>query len=476
MRCLLAAMLILFGSGSLRGEYVSIEGWGEGYANQSIQITLSYNPFVNLPVFRNTIACNDSGVFRHTFELEAGRVVQFEMGAYQAYLYMEPGFHYRVILPPFRERSYQDLISPFSQPDYVALGVVSRSSLQTGEVTMGTEDVNFHIARFDSLFYKANESVILQRRLGQTSDLDSIETGLESMFADRGNGFFSSYRKYRYGVLRLNEGRTGLEEISRKYLGPVITDSHPGFIELFRAMFRDFLFYFSNTPEGNRLRGYINRTHDLDSVRVTLRSHPAIWCDTLADMVLLQELSTVFYRGDYHKEAILILLDSMVQRAVSPQLAVYSGQVKEKLSSLMVGHPPPSFTLADLEGNFRTSEDFKGKYTYLFFCTPDHYGCMMEYPYLQSYHEKHAAYLNVVSIMVADGGEKLRDFAERNGYGWEILYYGEKRTVLDDFQIRAFPTAYLLDPNGTLLLSPSLLPSDGFEQQLFRILRSRGEI
>ena len=28
-------------------------------------------------------------------------------------------------------------------------------------------------------------------------------------------------------------------------------------------------------------------------------------------------------------------------------------------------------------------KDFEGKYTYLFFGTTDHYGCMMEYPFLQ---------------------------------------------------------------------------------------------
>jgi peroxiredoxin len=193
-------------------------------------------------------------------------------------------------------------------------------------------------------------------------------------------------------------------------------------------------------------------------------------------MVLLQELSDLFYRGDYHKEAILILLDSMEHDPVSPQFATYSRQVKEKLSSLMVGHSPPTFSLPDLNGGQWSPADFKGRYTYLFFCTPDHYGCMMEYPFLQSYHEKHSEYLNVVTIMVAEDQSKLGDFMKRNGYGWETLFYGEQTAVLRDYQVRAFPTAYLLGPDGNLLLSPSPLPSDGFEQQLFRIMRSRGEL
>jgi thiol-disulfide isomerase/thioredoxin len=476
MRYLFAALLALTGWGPLLGEDVSIEGEGAGYANRTIQVSVAYNPFVNVPVYRESLQCDESGHFSHSFPLEAGRVVQFETGAYQAYLYMEPGYHYQVVLPPFREKRYDELISPYAQPISIPLEVISRTDLRTGDSIPGRRDVNFQIARFDSAFYRANESVILQRRLGQDSDLDSIETSLETAFSVVGDPFFREYRKYRYGVLRLNEGKTGLEEISRHYLGPVIRVSHPGFVELFRAMFKDFIYYYSNTMDGKSLRGQINRTHDLDSVRMIIQTHPAIWCDTVADMVLLQELSTLFYRGDYHQEAILMLLDSMNRHPVSAEMAHYSLQVKEKLTSLMTGYSPPEFHLTDLHGHMKSPEDYAGKYTYLLFCTPDHYGCMMEYPYLQSYQEKHADYLNVVSIMVADGMEKLAEFVERNGYSWEFLYYGEEREVLNAYQIRAFPTAFLVGPDGKLLLSPSPLPSDGFEQQLFRIMRSRGEI
>ena len=51
----------------------------------------------------------------------------------------------------------------------------------------------------------------------------------------------------------LNEGKTGLEDISQDYLGPVIMEWHPGFMELFGAMFRDFIYYYSRTPEGEGL-------------------------------------------------------------------------------------------------------------------------------------------------------------------------------------------------------------------------------
>jgi hypothetical protein len=101
---------------------------------------------------------------------------------------------------------------------------------------------------------------------------------------------------------------------------------------------------------------------------------------------------------------------------------------------------------------------------------------MMEYPFLSSYQMKHSAYLEVVSIMVADKKEQVDEFMERNGYQWKALWYGGQDGILTDYLVRAFPVAYLIGPDGNLVLSPAPLPSDGFEQQLFRIMRSRGEI
>jgi len=247
-------------------------------------------------------------------------------------------------------------------------------------------------------------------------------------------------------------------------------------VELFRVLFKDFIFYYTNSEEDLDFRSIVNRNQQLQKARQLVLNHPAVWNDTLAEMILLQEFSELFYRGEYHKEAILIMLDSMALDPVTPEFGIYASQLKQKLSSLVTGNPPPDFSLLDLAGTTLSLSDFEGKYTYLFFGTTDHYGCMMEYPFLQSYIEKHAAYLNVVTVMTSEDRDKLDDFMRRNGYSWTVLHFEGQPGVLDDYMIRAYPTAYLIDRDGKLLLSPATIPSEGFEQQLFRIMRSRGEI
>jgi hypothetical protein len=468
--------LLVWGGATLWAQSVSIHGRHPDYAGKSIHITVAANPFLAIPGYEEAVICEEDGDFEHQFPLDTGRVVQFESGMYQTYLYMEPGYHYEVELPPYREKEYTDQMSPFRKSLVVPLQVMSRTDRITGNEVKGSAEVNQLIERFDSILISHNEEVVKQRRLGQRSNADSIIRQIDSMFTSDTSCFFSDYRRYRYGLMKLNEGESDLESVSREYLGPRVNVTHPGFVELSRVMFKDFLIHTSRTAAGEGLMYFINRSHDLDSVRHILRNQPAVWSDTLADMILLQDLSRLFYEGNLHKEAILILLDSMIVDPVSSDFALYTSQVKEKLASLVIGHPPPAFTLTDLQGRPFSLEACEGKYIYLMFCTPDHYGCMMEYPYLQSYYEKHADYLVVLTVMVAEDRSKVEEFMERNGYMWQALYYDDHPRVLEDYLVRAFPTAYLIGKDGNLILSPSPLPSDGFEQQLFRIMRSRGEI
>jgi hypothetical protein len=458
------------------GQHSTIGASEPDYAGEAIWTTIAWNPVITVPEFSMSTVCSETGRFDQEIPLSAPRVVQFESGIYQLYLYMEPGYHYEVALPGYREKERDDRISPFYQARVLPLTVLSRTSLSTGEHVSGEQDVNWAIARFDSLFSVANMEVLSKRRAGGKCNPDSLIQSMEEAFDDAGTPFFADYRRFRYGLLQLNEGSMRLEELSRRFLGPQVMEWHPGFVELFRAMFRDFIFYYSQTPEGKELPQLINRTQDFQQAREVMLDHPAIWCDTLAEMVLLQEFSELFYSGDFHKEAILIMLDSMSHQAVSENFGLYAAQLQQKLASLVPGHSPPSLSLDDLDGNAFSMELLEGKYTYLLFGTPEHYGCMMEYPFLQSYVEKHSDYLQVITVMASLEKGALKDFMKRNAYSWKVLLLDGQTSVLNDYQIRAYPMAFLIGPDGNILLSPAMLPTDGFEQQLFRIMRSRGEI
>jgi thioredoxin-related protein len=71
---------------------------------------------------------------------------------------------------------------------------------------------------------------------------------------------------------------------------------------------------------------------------------------------------------------------------------------------------------------------------------------------------------------------QVKRFVDLKGYQFKFLYYGNQSEVFKDYDIRAFPTYYFIDKNGNLAMSPAPSPEQNSEFQIFRLMRSRGDI
>jgi hypothetical protein len=70
----------------------------------------------------------------------------------------------------------------------------------------------------------------------------------------------------------------------------------------------------------------------------------------------------------------------------------------------------------------------------------------------------------------------MANYVKNTGLNWTFLHFGNQPSILEEYDIRAYPTYYLIGPDGKLLLSPAQSPGENFEQYLFEIMRSRGDI
>ena len=78
--------------------------------------------------------------------------------------------------------------------------------------------------------------------------------------------------------------------------------------------------------------------------------------------------------------------------------------------------------------------------------------------------------------MITESFSNMQDFMKNNRYNWNSLFYENSEELLQLYNIRMYPTSYLIGPDGKLIQSPATLPTEGLEQQLFRIMRSRGDL
>ena len=157
--------------GTTLGQSTVITGADPHYRGVPVTLILPGHPFMDLPDLEEPVSCDSAGAFRFELELEKGAMVRLKTGIYDGGLYVEPGQEYRMQLPPFREATIAERVSPYFEPLKVPLRVVGNPG-----------DVNHLIFRYDSLFKSFNEQVILARRRGWDPPVDSLSEIMMQQF------------------------------------------------------------------------------------------------------------------------------------------------------------------------------------------------------------------------------------------------------------------------------------------------------
>ncbi len=122
-------------------------------------------------------------------------------------------------------------------------------------------------------------------------------------------------------------------------------------------------------------------------------------------------------------------------------------------------YPAPEFTLTDQYGNTHSLSDYRGKIIFLNFwatwCPP----CKAELPYIEELYQEYSAQEDpeVVFLGVTFPGHRneqdvdgIKAFLDENGYSFPVLM-NEDASLAASYYITAFPTTFLISPEGNLL-------------------------
>lgn len=197
----------------------------------------------------------------------------------------------------------------------------------------------------------------------------------------------------------------------------------------------------------------------------------------LAELIILKFIHDEFYDDNFSRTSLLALLDSYVSEgAQNEELKEIALSIRNKVTRLLSGFPPPEFNLYNRDSTLVNLANFRGKYVYLSFCSCFSYTCLNEFAQLAKLYDKHKNLMEIVTIIVDNDKDIINSFLQRSGYKWTFLHYGNQLSVMRDYDIRAFPTYYLIDREGKLAISPAPGPGEDFEARFFTLLRSRGEL
>jgi len=247
-------------------------------------------------------------------------------------------------------------------------------------------------------------------------------------------------------------------------------------MELFNEIFSDYFSAFmTEYPQSNLLQ-IINREINLDKLKSLLKKEKVFSNDSLLELVIIKNLYESFYNDAYVKPAILILMDSLSTKTHIAYHKSVISDIKMEITKLLSGSEPPSFRLYDKDSNLVSLESFRGKYVYLMFCNSYSYYCIREFELLNDLNSRHSSNLAIVTVLVDENWQSMKDLLKTNNYNWTFLHYSSQPEIINEYEVKAYPSYHLIGPDGKLIASPAPSPMEGFEQYLYKTMRGRGDI
>jgi thioredoxin-related protein len=86
---------------------------------------------------------------------------------------------------------------------------------------------------------------------------------------------------------------------------------------------------------------------------------------------------------------------------------------------------------------------------------------------------KFAKNLDIVTIVSNVNPAGLSEYCNKNNFNWQFLIAENTKSLLKEYKVKAYPSFYLIDPYGTIILSPSPGPEGSFEAVFAKILSGR---
>lgn len=447
---------------------VTLSGNAPSYAGQEF-VFFKYADYVTQT--EEVIArCNvdEDGNFTCNLKVDEITYVFNHLGIYRIYLFVEPQKSYQLVLPEYEPKTEQQRLNPYFR----------EVDLHVGIANMKSNDLNYLISTFDLLFNQHFDDIVKDAYSGNpTLPIDSLTAKMEGMFSQFNNPFFDSYRNYRYGLLSQIALMQQSRSISSNYFeNRPILYNNPAYMELFNLLFDKYFLFFARSDSGNSDIDRATNSRSYSQLKSTLAQDDVLANDTLLELVILKGLHDGFFDDRFSRGGLLAILDSLYSQSLIPEHLLIAENIRTKVTRLLPGFVPAPFELYTIDGKLVKLNDFEGKYVYLNFCSTTSYTCLQEFPLLETIYEKYKEHLEIVTIAVDQEIDDLKLFLDQTNYEWTFLHYGNKPDIVRDFDIRAFPTYFLIGPDRRLITSPAPSPKENFEQQFFNMLRSRGKL
>jgi len=462
------AILGILMSVCVYGENVHIFGNSKDYKGNEL-IFYKYSDritFIKEQVF--TLKIDKDGNFDTNFNLEEITYVFAEFGVYHAYFYAEPGAYYELILPEYDEKDEKDIFNPFFSPEEVHIGI--KDLKQT--------DLNYLIIDFDYYYFRYLDLNYLDIYSGGlSSDVDTFINNINFHYKDIDNQYFNDYKNYRIAALKNIATQKQYEKalVYAYYTKSPVLYDNPAYMDLFNNIYADYFDEYLTGKNGATLYAIINYGHSINRLKKLLNQNFELKGPQFRELVILKGLNDAFANKNLPWLPLLLTLDSVYLATKYPIHQKIAQNIADNSLSMARGTIAPPFELPDSAGNIKELYDFRGKYVYLGFANTKTYTSQIEFGLIKNLYERYRGTCIFITVLTDEDKEGAMKFIRENELKWQFLFTDVNSKTISSYNVVTYPTYFLIDTDGTLLMSPAPSPCDNFETYFFKLVGGNNE-
>lgn len=191
------------------------------------------------------------------------------------------------------------------------------------------------------------------------------------------------------------------------------------------------------------VKNYIKAHSDEEGAVILLTQ--VLWSDEFEDIVSL-------FSDNVRQGRLKTYIESLIEVA-KVKSAEYNEADESDASSDedIQGEQLPDFTLNDIDGKPLKLSSLRGKYVVLDFWGTWCVWCMKGMPKMKEYYTKYAGKFEIVGIDTGDTMQEWKAAVKEHSLTWKHVFCPEGNSLLDQYDISAFPTKMVIDPEGNMI-------------------------
>lgn len=435
---------------------VAITGIAHGQADELVRVIVYADQFSRLEKTIASTQTDANGNFQLAFEVDETDYAFLAVGIKKGEFYLKPGAKYKFDVPKDTASTTGSIF------DELPLQFV----LQADDQGLNRAIGDFNV-RYNELIYR-NASTIYQGRGSQM--VADFRSRSEMQFNRVSDPYFEDYMKYSIASLE-RIGRRNDQKILEEYFTnqPILynniqyTEFFSEFIKGYLGGSDDISYYeIVDAIEANNAISAIDQLLKRDTV---LAKDPQL--RALSAVLLLARKS---HNPDLPEGKVLGLISQIHRNYEDAKIREIAGNYFIKLQILAKGTPAPTFELPDAEGRPYRIKQAEGKFVLLSFIRPDCRICLLQMEQLGELQEKFKSKLQNVTIVYGPGYRDVVEYATTRLYDWPILELVKDILLLEDYQLKTYPTYTIINPDGTIAMTPAPMPDENLELYLIRMM------